>query len=446
MVRALLVLTVIAAILAVVASTFLLRPAAGPVVAGQSPLLGDVNENGRLDFLDASSIIEAVIKDRAADLPDQADVNFDGVIDIIDAALVHQAVVGRIPGLPPDPVGTPPLVNAASIEIESVEIRPNEWRFVELWARDVDPPGLGAWFINIDFEPSVGDVRRCVGYSYARCNTDEDGRVRLAGVNAFAVAPQGDTRLAFFRFTCHDAEAVTGLTVTVLTLADFTFGAPQPIDVSTTSGTVTCSNSAPPKPTRTPFLEATPIPPTPRMKMNDLNIPPNSRFGATLRGWIPLPGITLVEILVHYPQDLLEPAGCTTDDRFTCEDEYAPGTARFVAEGETRILGNVAPGSLTFWAPNYNCSTTLNVEWDLGGPTRDGTVTIEGGPDVASGDVNCDGIGAVDALLVLQVEAGLLTSVPYPEHVDVDGDGIHTSMDATVILQYLAGLLESLPP
>ena len=154
----------------------------------------------------------------------------------------------------------------------------------------------------------------------------------------------------------------------------------------------------------------------------------------------------MIEIFLYYPEGLFQPYGCTIRELFVCDFAYEPGTARYFGESEIPFAGDMSLGTVGLQAPDYNCTAIVEVEWNLGGVTNDALITIEGGPDVASGDVNCDGIDAVDALLVLQVEAGLLTSVPYPEHVDVDGDGIHTSMDATVILQYVAGLLGSLPP
>jgi hypothetical protein len=76
-------------------------------------------------------------------------------------------------------------------------------------------------------------------------------------------------------------------------------------------------------------------------------------------------------------------------------------------------------------------------------PTR--TPTAPGGG--AMGDVNCaGGVNSIDAALVLQRSAGLLTSLPCPQNADVNGDGRVDSIDAALILQFVAGLLSSLPP
>ncbi|MCH8009480.1 MAG: dockerin type I repeat-containing protein [Chloroflexi bacterium] len=65
-------------------------------------------------------------------------------------------------------------------------------------------------------------------------------------------------------------------------------------------------------------------------------------------------------------------------------------------------------------------------------------------PEVLLGDVNCDGtLTSVDAVLVLQVVARLLRTLPCPENGDIDEDGALTALDAALILQHSAGLLTS---
>ena len=72
------------------------------------------------------------------------------------------------------------------------------------------------------------------------------------------------------------------------------------------------------------------------------------------------------------------------------------------------------------------------------------------GPDVPAGivgDVSCDGrVNSIDAALVLQRDAGLLTQLPCSENADVNLDGLVNSLDAALILQHDAGFLPTLPP
>ena len=64
-----------------------------------------------------------------------------------------------------------------------------------------------------------------------------------------------------------------------------------------------------------------------------------------------------------------------------------------------------------------------------------------------AGDVNCDGIvSSIDAALVLQSNAGLISSLPCEDKADVDGSGGVNPLDALLILQFGAGLLDALGP
>ncbi len=59
-----------------------------------------------------------------------------------------------------------------------------------------------------------------------------------------------------------------------------------------------------------------------------------------------------------------------------------------------------------------------------------------------SGDVNCDmTLNAIDATLLLQLEAGLVEDFACMHLADVTGDGLVDSRDAMLILQFEAGLL-----
>ncbi len=61
------------------------------------------------------------------------------------------------------------------------------------------------------------------------------------------------------------------------------------------------------------------------------------------------------------------------------------------------------------------------------------------------GDVNCnDLIDALDALVVLQFQAGRPDSFACGENADVNLDGSANSIDGALILQYTAGLLDHL--
>jgi RHS repeat-associated protein len=78
-------------------------------------------------------------------------------------------------------------------------------------------------------------------------------------------------------------------------------------------------------------------------------------------------------------------------------------------------------------------------------PTPRPTLTPGNGQHI--GDVGCDGsVNSVDAVLVLQKNAGLLSTLKCQENADVNLDGRISSLDAALILQFDAGLIGQLPP
>ena len=75
-------------------------------------------------------------------------------------------------------------------------------------------------------------------------------------------------------------------------------------------------------------------------------------------------------------------------------------------------------------------------------PTRTSTPTATPSPTPGvPGDVNCDGsVSSIDAALILQLDAGLLGSLPCAQNADLNGDGETNSIDASLVLQRVAGL------
>ena len=77
-----------------------------------------------------------------------------------------------------------------------------------------------------------------------------------------------------------------------------------------------------------------------------------------------------------------------------------------------------------------------------------GEVNINGAgcvnPDLP-GDANCNGsVNAIDAALILQINAGLLGELSCDGNADINENGTIDSIDAALVLQFVAGLLGSL--
>jgi len=61
--------------------------------------------------------------------------------------------------------------------------------------------------------------------------------------------------------------------------------------------------------------------------------------------------------------------------------------------------------------------------------------------------VSCDSVvNAIDAALILQLSATLLSSLECQSNGDVQPDARIDSIDAALVLQLIAGLISSLPP
>ena len=67
-------------------------------------------------------------------------------------------------------------------------------------------------------------------------------------------------------------------------------------------------------------------------------------------------------------------------------------------------------------------------------------------PPDEKGDVNCDGkVNSRDALMMLQLNAGLKSGLPCIQNADVSQDGRINARDAALTLQFHVGLLNHLP-
>ena len=78
-------------------------------------------------------------------------------------------------------------------------------------------------------------------------------------------------------------------------------------------------------------------------------------------------------------------------------------------------------------------------------PTDTKTPTSTPLPPVLAADVNCDDlVNAIDVVLILQHDAGLLPSLACPQAADANDDGAINAVDALLILQYVAGLIGAL--
>jgi len=119
------------------------------------------------------------------------------------------------------------------------------------------PDGLGAWTVDISYDPDVVTATDCEAESGSVCNPDfEDSgdTVRVTGASASGL--DEESVLASITFTCGDAEDDSALTIAISVFADATIGDPQDIsgDTTVTDGSISCAEVVPAAPTNTPII------------------------------------------------------------------------------------------------------------------------------------------------------------------------------------------------
>jgi hypothetical protein len=142
-----------------------------------------------------------------------------------------------------------------SVGATDATVAPGEQGSSQLFTHGMAAPGLGAWTIDVRYDPDVITVTGCTPVSQTSvCNPNyAAGVVRSAGANAQGL--DGDPILAEIQFRCADAEGGTTLAVRPHDVSDATIGGPQLMTVGLSNGVVRCEEStvaAPATPTPVP--------------------------------------------------------------------------------------------------------------------------------------------------------------------------------------------------
>ena len=152
--------------------------------------------------------------------------------------LAAAAVIALIAGIA---IITQVSAQLPTIVVSSATISPGSTGTVDLSARDIGPPGLGAWEIGVVYDSSVVTATACAPQAGSLCNANfASNRVQVVGAN-----PSGllDTNvLANITFRCN-GEGATDLTVIIDEFADATTGGPRPIGPGINAGRITCTES-----------------------------------------------------------------------------------------------------------------------------------------------------------------------------------------------------------
>jgi hypothetical protein len=197
---------------------------------------GDADCNATVDSVDALLIrqLDAALIG-VLPCPGSADVNDSGAVNGVDAALILRLHAAIIPSFD---VGYPQVgAGRAVITTGQLGTAPIFLGFPE---HGLFGPGVGAWTLDVTYDPAVISAEECEPFHGGVCNPEFDSdTVRVTG----AAVPGlfGDLELAQVRFRCLRAGS-SSLTVSIDVLADGTVGGPRDFSDVTElrTGEVTC--------------------------------------------------------------------------------------------------------------------------------------------------------------------------------------------------------------
>jgi hypothetical protein len=117
--------------------------------------------------------------------------------------------------------------------------------------------GLGAWTLDLTYDPELLEPTSCNVGGLMVCNLDyAENTIRIAGASIETFPPEGNFSIASgIFFDClepGDAE----LKLIPRIFVDQTLGDPQPIDVPEQRASFVCAEAAEPEPTGLPFVGA----------------------------------------------------------------------------------------------------------------------------------------------------------------------------------------------
>jgi hypothetical protein len=269
--------------------------------------------------------------------------------------------------------------NAATgtIRIGSATMAPASQSDVALQALNVTEPGLGAWSIDISYDPTVVTPVACAPQSGSVCNPNFDSdTIRVSGANATGL--DGDSTLAVITFGCADAEASTALTLNPTEFADATIGDPQPIDTTVVNGSISCQGA---------------VSATETVAAGDGSARPGESDTVDVEALnIGAPGLGAWTVDISYDTSVATAVSCTASFGGVCNEEFESGVVRITGATIDAPTGDVLLGTITFQCPNAEGETALAVsvqvlvDSTLGAPqpiaaaTQDGTFTCSEEP------------------------------------------------------------------
>lgn len=197
------------------------------------------------------------------------------------------------------------------------------------------------------------------------------------------------------------------------------------------------------------------------LSMDSIAVRPGGEFTLDLKAeGIPFPGLGAWSIGIVYDPAVITALSCVEGVApSVCNASFTANRVQIIGASAEGHLSDVVLASVTFVCDTPGTSDLLLIVEDFADATEGGPVPIsikrqnaritcslsspEPPPDSLAGDVDCNGVvNSIDALLLLQFEAGLINTLPCMDLADVNGDGRIDSLDAGLIKQIDAGLIK----
>jgi hypothetical protein len=133
---------------------------------------------------------------------------------------------------------------APSLAVPDVSQGVSQRVTVNFTASDFTEPGLGAWTIDLGYDPTVVDAISCSSAAnLSVCNANyANDKVRFAGASASGLT--GDFAIASVVFECADHAGTSALTILPKDVYDATPAHLQPMSPTLDNGSIVCGPSS----------------------------------------------------------------------------------------------------------------------------------------------------------------------------------------------------------
>lgn len=241
---------------------------------------------------------------------------------------------------------------------------------LHLLALHVEEPGLGAWTVDVSYDPAVVSLVTCQPHEGSVCGPqyrhDTD---RVTGATETGLV--GDTVLATMTYRC-EAAGVAPLDLDVSVFGDATPDRPAAIDYAVTNGSIACLAG----------------PET--VGIGSLMLGVGERGSVDLEALnVPPPGLSSWAVDIVYDPAIVSAVECAARAPLPapiCDESFATDTVRVTAASAHGLSGDLTLAVITFRCEAEG-ATTLTIDTDIWSTVCPGFCGRE--PKTQNGSITC---------------------------------------------------------